>query len=65
MTMKPTDTRASTQGDKGEPFRPKRNAILNARGTCIPGGNYVGASLKKALCGMFTKMVQRPGCRTG
>ena len=28
MTMEPTDTRASTQGDKGEPFRPQRNAIF-------------------------------------
>ena len=28
MTMEPTDTRASTQGDKGQPFRPQRNAIF-------------------------------------
>ena len=28
MTMEPTDTRASTQGDKGQPFRPQRNVIF-------------------------------------
>ena len=28
MTMEPAATRAMTQGDKGEPFRPKRNAIF-------------------------------------
>ena len=28
MTMHPSDTRARTQGDKGEPFRPQRNAIF-------------------------------------
>ena len=26
MTMEPTATRARTQGDKGQPFRPQRNA---------------------------------------
>ena len=28
MTMEPAATRARTQGDKGEPFRPQRNAIF-------------------------------------
>ena len=28
MTMEPADTRASTQGDMGQPFRPQRNAIF-------------------------------------
>ena len=28
LTTKPTDTRASTQGDKGQPFRPQRNVIF-------------------------------------
>ena len=28
MTMEPTATRARTQGDKGQPFRPQRNAIF-------------------------------------
>ena len=28
MTMEPTATRARTQGDMGEPFRPQRNAIF-------------------------------------
>ena len=28
MTMEPSATRARTQGDKGEPFRPQRNVIF-------------------------------------
>ena len=28
MTMEPAATRARTQGDKGKPFRPQRNAIF-------------------------------------
>ena len=34
MTTKPTATRARTQGDKGQPFRPRETPDLNARGTC-------------------------------
>ena len=28
MTTEPAATRARTQGDKGEPFRPQRNAVF-------------------------------------
>ena len=28
MTMEPAATRARTQGNKGQPFRPQRNAIF-------------------------------------
>ena len=34
MTTEPTATRARTQGDKGQPFRPRETPDLNARGTC-------------------------------
>ena len=36
MTMEPAATRARTQGDKGEPFRPQRNAIFEDGSRRVP-----------------------------
>ena len=72
MTMEPAATRARTQGDKGEPFRPQRNAIFErprhmhsasaaaARvHACVTPPLFRAAPLSQSLIHVFSGRVYR------